>query len=68
MREYTDGELLPFIDLCKKKVGVEEYCMITIYLTEMKDTMKSMTREEVNRIRQESFMAQRGLSEKSTLA
>ena len=34
---------------------MEGYCACTILLTEMKDTVKSMTREEVNRIRQREF-------------
>lgn len=68
VKQYSDKELMPLVELCKKKVQLEDYCLITIYLTEMRDTIKSMTREEVNRIRQESFMAQRGRSGKSTPA
>ena len=64
--QYSDRELIPVIALCKKKVQVEEYCAVTMLLTEMKDTIMMMTREEVERIRQESFMAQRGRSVKST--
>ena len=63
--QYSDEELLPLIETGKKKVRVEGYCACTILLTEMKDTVKSMTREEVNRIRQESFMALRGRQEKN---
>ena len=66
VKQYSDKELLPLVDMCKKKAQLEDYFLITIYLTEMRDTIKSMTREEVNRIRQESFMAQRGQSGKST--
>lgn len=63
--QYSDEELLPLIETGKKKVRVEGYCACTILLTEMKDTVKSMTREEVNRIRQECFMALRGRQEKN---
>lgn len=68
VKQYSDEELLPVIELCKKKVQVEAYCATTILLTEMKDTIMIMTREEVSRIRQESIMAQRGRSEKNTNA
>lgn len=68
VKQYSDEELLPVIELCKKKVQVEAYCATTILLTEMKDTIMIMTREEVNRIRQESIMAQRGRSERNTNA
>lgn len=64
--QYSDKELLPLVELCKKKVQVEDYCIITISLTEMRDTIKAMTREEVSRILQGNFMGQRGLSEKNT--
>lgn len=60
IKEYTDKDYLDIISLCKKKVGVEDYCVAIIYLTEMKDTIKMMTRKEVNLIRQENFGAQRG--------
>lgn len=60
IHEYTDKDYLDIISLCKKKVGVEDYCVAIIYLTEMKDTIKIMTREEVNHIRQENFGVQRG--------
>lgn len=58
--QYSNEELLPVIILCKKKVQLEEFCAVTILLTEMKDTVMAMTREEVDRIRRESFTAQRG--------
>lgn len=66
VKEYTDAELLPLIQTAKKKVQLEEYFATTILLTEMKETAKMMTRAEVERIRAESFMEQRGQSRKST--
>lgn len=60
VREYTYGELLPFISLCKKKVQVEEYLMATMLLTGIKDTAMNMTRKEVSRILQEHSTGQRG--------
>lgn len=66
VKQYSDKELMPLVELCKKKAQPGDYFLITIYLTEMRDTIKSMTREEVSRIRQESFMAQRGQSGKNT--
>lgn len=68
VKQYSDGELLPLIEAGKKKVRVEDYCVCTILLTEIKDTVKAMTREEVNRIRQESFSGRHGRPEKSTVS
>lgn len=60
VKQYSDEEYLPIINLCKKKVQVEQYCATIILLTEMKDTMMMMTRAEVNRIRQEHSSVRRG--------
>ena len=49
IKQVGDEELLPIMEYCKKKVDVESYCLVTIYLTEMRDTIMTMTREEVNR-------------------
>lgn len=66
IKQYDDNELLPIIELCKKKVPLETFCVTTILLTETKDTIMTMTREEVNRFRQENVSVQRGASGKST--
>lgn len=68
VRQYSDAELIPLINLGKKKAQVEAYFAATMLLTEMRDTVMMMTREEVNRIRQESFGAQHGRLERSTNA
>ena len=66
IKQVGDEELLPIMEYCKKKVDVESYCLVTIYLTEMRDTIMTMTREEVNRFLQESRGVQHGASGKST--
>lgn len=53
VKEYTEDELRPVIEEAKKKVPVEAYLINTILLTGMRDTVMSMTREEVRRIRPE---------------
>lgn len=50
--EYPESELTEVIMTAKKKLPVEAYYINTILLTEMRDTMMAMTREEVNLIRQ----------------
>lgn len=66
IKQVGDEELLPIMEYCKKKVDVESYCLVTIYLTEMRDTIMTMTREEVNCFLQENRGAQHGASEKNT--
>lgn len=53
VNQYYDKELEPIINEGKKKVPLEGYLTTTILLTGMKDTMMTMTRKEVERIRQE---------------
>lgn len=66
VKEYRNDELLPYLAECKKKVGLEDYIYSTILVTGMKDTVMSMTREEVEHIQAELIMAQHGASQKST--
>lgn len=66
VKQYHDSELLNVIEVCKKKVDLESYYVSTIYLTEMRDTMMTMTRKEVNRFLREKHGEQPGSSEKST--
>ena len=48
--QYREGELIPFISMCKKKIPVEDYLIATMLLTGIKDSAMNMTREEVGRI------------------
>lgn len=57
---YTEEDLLPYIEECKKKVPVEKYFGCIMLLTAMKDTMMMMTREEVNRIQAEQITERLG--------
>lgn len=66
IKQYTDNELLPVISLCKKKAEPFAYYANITFLTEMKDTMMAMTREEVERIQVALRMEQREASAKST--
>ena len=68
VRQYSEAELLPFIEMCKKKVQLTEYFVAIILLTEMKDTMMMMTRAEAEHIRQGSNGAQHGTQVKNTNA
>ena len=68
IKQVGDEELLPIMEYCKKKVDVESYCLVTIYLTEMRDTIMTMTREEVRHFLQERRGVQHGASEKSIQA
>lgn len=60
VKQYSEDDLVPFIDLCKKKVPVEGYLIATMLLTGMRDDTMNMTREEVSRILQERTGGQRG--------
>lgn len=66
IKQAGDKDLLPIVEYCKKKVDVESYCLVTIYLTEMRDTIMTMTREEVRHFLRERRGEQRGASEKNT--
>jgi hypothetical protein len=62
---YTEEELLPYIEECKKKVPVQGYYGCIMLLTAMKDTSMMMTRAEVNRIQAEQITERLGALEKS---
>lgn len=53
IRQYHDSELLPIIEIGKKKVQLTEYYSIMILAQGLKDTQQTMTREEVSRTLQE---------------
>lgn len=65
LNQYSDKELSKIIDEGKKKVQVLSYYVNIISLTEMKDTILAMTREEVERYRQGQATAQPTASGKS---
>lgn len=52
-KQYNDAQLIPIIAEGKKKVPAEAFWTNITLLTGMKDTMMTMTKEEVERIRQE---------------
>ena len=53
VKQYGDAQLLPLILEGKKKVQQEEYYSVTMLAIGMKDTIMTMTREEVERFLQE---------------
>ena len=67
VKEYGEAELFPVIELAKKKVQPEKYLINTMFLTEMRDTMMAMTREEADRFRLGLLSAQPTVSGKSTV-
>lgn len=62
--QCDESELLEVLEVCKKKVQLTEYYINTILLTELRDTIQGMTREEAERIRQEQISAIRGQQER----
>ena len=64
--QYGEHDLTAIIETGKKKIHAESYLVNTILLTDMRDTIKTMTREEVEHIRQGLSMEQHTPSEKST--
>ncbi len=65
-KQYTDNELLGVIALCKKKAEPFAYYANITFLTEVKDSMMAMTRDEVERIQVALRSEQRAASQKST--
>lgn len=59
IKQYNDDVLLPIIEEGKKKVQLQEYYTIMMLSQGLKDTHKTMTREEVNRMLQELQSAQK---------
>lgn len=53
IKQYTDEEYIPLMSMCKKKVGVENYFLLTTLLTGMKDTLMTMTRKETEQFLRE---------------
>lgn len=53
IKQYNDEDYIPLMELCKKKLGAENYYLLTILMTGMKDTMMAMTRKETERFLRE---------------
>lgn len=66
-RTYSDEDLARITLICKKKVAsqAQTHLALTIYLTEMKDTIMTMTRAEAERFRQELISVQDSQTEKN---
>ena len=60
IKQYGDHELMKVIAVGQKKIPVEDYLTATIYLTAMKDTMMTMTKEEAEHILHEPATDKRG--------
>jgi len=70
VRQYTDRELLPLVQMCKKKadLAMVAYTVNTTLLTGMRDTSMTKTREEARRIQAENTLEQLGQQQKSSEA
>lgn len=58
IRQWGDEQLQPIVEEGKKKIPAQQYYLITILTTAMKDTMMTMTKAEVERFLQEQRMEQ----------
>lgn len=65
IRQYTDDELFPIIAAGKKKVPAKNFFMNITLLTEMKDTIMIMKKEEAITSLHEPSMAQDGNQQKA---
>lgn len=53
VKEYQDYQLLPIIEMAKKKAPQIPYFLGMTYLTGLKDSLATMSREEVERMHRE---------------
>lgn len=67
VKQYSDVEMIPVVHMCKKKIQVTGYFVLTILLTGIRDTIMMMTLEEAERSHQGASSDRHGTSEKSTL-
>lgn len=67
IKQYTDDELFPIIAAGKKKVPLQTFLMNITLLTEMKDTIMIMKKEEAITSLQEHSMVQDGKAQKTTV-
>lgn len=66
IKQYTEDDFTEILALGKKKIPLQAYYANTILMTDMKDTMMAMTKEEASSFRQELITAQHGSSRKNT--
>ena len=66
VKNYREGELIGYIEECKKKVAVADYYGAIMLLTAMKSTKMQMTRAEVERFQAAQLGEQLTASRKST--
>lgn len=65
IKQYTDDELFPIIAAGKKKVPLQTFLMNITLLTEMKDTIMIMKKEEVTTFHQEHSTVPDGKAQKT---
>lgn len=53
VKQYTDYQILPVIEAAKKKAPQIPYLLCMTYLDALKDSLATMSREEVERMRRE---------------
>lgn len=58
IKQYGDEQLEPIVNMGKKKIPQVQYYRVTISAIEMRDTIKTMTKKEVEQFRQELSSAQ----------
>lgn len=51
VKQYTDYQILPIIETAKKKAPQIPYYLGMTYLTDLKDSLATMSREEVEHLR-----------------
>lgn len=51
IKQYSEFELMPMVELAQKKTPVKEYFELTTLLTGLKETKMMMTRKELERFR-----------------
>lgn len=65
VRQYDDSDLQEVLEVGKKKVPLQQFCVTIMSLTEAKDTLMMMRTREAERILRELSMAQPSPQQKS---
>lgn len=65
IRQYDDSDLQEVLEVGKKKVPLQPFCVTTMLLTEAKDTLMMMRTREAERILRELSMEQPSRQQKS---
>lgn len=60
IKEYTPNDLIAVAEMGKKKVPLEGYYSVMMLFQDMNDTLKTMTREEVEHMLQELRSERKG--------